>query len=53
MVTTQPFTLNVNKTNAMIFKWKWARKEDLLNTDLYVCNEFKIKCNGETIPFVE
>ena len=44
--------LNVGKSNAMIFKWKYQRKIDLLNTNLDSHFKPEIKCNNETIPFV-
>jgi len=44
--------LNVGKSNAMIFKWKYQRKFDLLNTNLDAHYKPEIKCNNETIPFV-
>jgi hypothetical protein len=36
----------------MIFKWKYQRKFDLLNTNLDAHYKPEIKCNNETIPFV-
>jgi hypothetical protein len=44
--------LNVGKSNAMIFKWKYQRKIDLLNTNLDAHSKPEIKCNNEIIPFV-
>ena len=44
--------LNVNKTNAIIFEWKWARKEDLLNTYIDVCNDFEIMTTALQCIFI-
>ncbi len=44
--------LNVSKSNAMIFKWRYQRQIDPLNTNLDAQVIPEIKCNGEEIPFV-
>ena len=44
--------LNVSKSNAMIFKWRYQRQIDILNTNLDAQLKPEIKCNGEQIPFV-
>ena len=44
--------LNVGKSNAMIFKWKYQRKLDLLNTNLDAHYKHEIKCKNEIVPFV-
>jgi hypothetical protein len=44
--------LNVKKSNAMLFKWKYQRKIDRLNTNIDALDELEIKCEGEKIPFV-
>ena len=43
---------NVKKSNVMIFKWKYQRKIDLLNTKIDAIEDIKIKCEKEKIPFV-
>ena len=45
--------LNVKKSNAMIFKWKYQRKMDLMNTNIDAFEDLEIKCGGEKIPFVK
>ena len=45
--------LNVKKSNAMIFKWKYQRKIDLLNTNIDAIEDIIIKCENEKIPFVK
>ncbi len=45
--------LNVKKSNAMIFKWKYQRKIDLMNTNIDAFKDLEIKCGGEKIPFVK
>jgi hypothetical protein len=44
--------LNVKKSNAMIFRWKYQRKQDHLNTNIDALEEIEIKCDNEKIPFV-
>ena len=44
--------LNASKSNAMIFKWKYQRKMNALNTNIDAQINCKIKCNGKLIPFV-
>jgi len=44
--------LNVSKSNAMIFKWRYQRQIDILNTNLDAQLKPEIKCNDEQIPFV-
>jgi hypothetical protein len=45
--------LNVSKPNAMIFKWKYQRKINLLNINFDSHENFKleIKCDGESSFF--
>jgi len=47
--------LNVSKSNAMIFKWKYQRKINFLNFNIDSHENFnlEIKCDGESIPFVK
>jgi hypothetical protein len=45
--------LNISKSNAMIFKWRYQRKTDLLNTNIDSHVQYEIKCNGERVPFVK
>ena len=48
--------LNVKKSNAMIFKWKYQRKMDVMNTNIDAfpsIEDLEIKCGGERIPFVK
>ena len=37
----------------MIFKWKYQRKFDMLNTNIDAILDLEIKCDGEKIPFVK
>ena len=45
--------LNVKKSNAMIFKWKYQQQFDIMNTNLDAQNNVEIKCNNQLIPFVK
>ena len=45
--------LNIKKSSAMIFKWKYQQKFDQLNTNINAINNIEIKCDGENIPFVQ
>ena len=45
--------LNIKKSSAMIFKWKYQQKFDQLNTNIDAINNIEIKCDGENIPFVQ
>ena len=45
--------LNVNKSNAMIFKWKYQKQIDVMNTNLDAQINVLIKCNNQLIPFVK
>jgi hypothetical protein len=40
-----------SKSNVMIFKWRYQRQIDILNTNLDAQLKPEIKCNGEQIPF--
>jgi len=45
--------LNVKKSNAMIFKWKYQQNMDVMNTNIDAFEELEIKCGGERIPLVK
>ena len=45
--------LNIKKSSAMIFKWKYQQQFDKLNTNIDAINNIEIKCDGENIPFVQ
>lgn len=45
--------LNIKKSSAMIFKWKYQNKFDQLNTNIDAINNIEIKCDGENVPFVQ
>ena len=45
--------LNVKKSNAMIFKWRYQLHLDVLNTNIDAQDEISILCDGEKIPFVK
>jgi hypothetical protein len=45
--------LNIKKSSAMIFKWKYQQKFDQLNTNIDSISNIEIKCDGENIPFVQ
>ena len=44
--------LNVGKSNAMLFKWRYSPRVDPLNSNIFAIDNLEIKCNGELIPFV-
>ena len=44
--------LNVKKSNAMLFKWRYQRKLDELNSNIGSGFTPVIICNNESIPFV-
>ena len=44
--------LNVGKSNAILFKWKYMPRTDIMNTNIDALNNIEIKCNGEKVPFV-
>ena len=45
--------LNLKKSNAMLFKWKYAPRVDLLNSNIDRHINLEIKCNDTLIPFVD
>ena len=37
----------------MIFKWKYQKQIDTMNTNIDAHYDIEIKCNDESIPFVK